>query len=206
MNIKIISSIHAKSLNKNLVIVKTIKNADLIIEEGVSNGDKLESFKTEPLLFLYWEVYCKLPIFRDIKTSRKIPNVNRINVDSNFTELVRLFHRWYHGLINIVLLFLILIGLLFLPYLIIGIEKLDFFMVSAAFFGLFVFGFLPTSIFFLYFLNKTAGYRNDLVVTKIKTMGAKNKDIVIIYGAKHSKDLYNKLKSIGNYRIEVINA
>lgn len=206
MEITIIKSLHVKRLDKNQKIAKAIKDADLVIEEGVSNGNKFESFKTEPLLFLFWEVYSKLPIFRDIKTSRKIFNASRINVDSNFTELVKLFHRWYHGLINIILIFLIVIGVIFLPYLIIGIEKLNFSMMGVAFFGLFLFGFLPTGTFFLCFLNKTTGYRNDLVITKIKTMGAKNKNIVIIYGAKHSKDLYNKLKSIENCRIEIINA
>lgn len=205
MNITIISSIHPKSLDKNPTISKAIKNADLIIEEGVSDGNKSESFKTEPLILLYWEIFSKLPFFKDIKSSRKIAsNADRINVDSNFTELVKLFHRWYHGLIEIILLFLILEGLISLRYLIIGIEKLNFYMSIFAFFLAFLFIFLPISIFFLYFLNKTAGYRNDLVVTKIKTIYTKNKNIVIIYGDRHSKDLYNKLKSIENCKVKII--
>lgn len=205
MDITIISSIHTKSLDKNPNISKAIKDADLIIEEGVSDGNKFESFKTEPLILLYWEIFSKLPFFKDIKSSRKIAsNADRINVDSNFTELVKLFYRWYHGLIEIILIFLIVIGLISLPYFIIGIEKLNFYMSSFAFFVAFLFIFLPTSTFFLYFLNKMAGYRNDLVVTKIKTIDTKNKNIVIIYGAGHSKDLYNKLKAIENCKVKII--
>ena len=204
VDIKIVASVHIKSLDKNPKIVKAINEADLVIEEGVSAGNRWDSMKTEPLLFLYWEVFSRLPIFRDIKSSRKVPNTSRINVDTDFAALTRFFYKWYHGLINIILIVLIFIGLLFLPYIIIGIIKLDFLVVSAALFGLFLFGFLPVSTFFIYFLNKTSRYRNDLVVSKIKDIGLKYNKIVILYGAKHTKDLYNKLKLIDNCKIEII--
>ena len=86
-----------------------------------------------------------------------------------------------------------MIGLLFLPYIIIGIIKLDFLVVNAALFGLFLFGFLPVSTFFLYFLNKTSRYRNDLVVSKIKDIGLKYNKIVILYGAKHATPVHKSL-------------
>lgn len=204
MDITIIASIHPKSLDKEPAISKVINGANLIIEEGVRKGNKFESFKTEPLISLYWEIFSKLPIFFDIKSSRKIAsNTNRINVDASFTELVKLFHRWYSGLIDILLMFLTLIGLAFLPYLIIGIEKLNFVIVSVGISGLLCFSFSPNLIFFFYFVKKTVGYRNDLVVAKIKTINPNNKNIVIIYGDGHAKDLYNKLRLIENCKVKI---
>ena len=107
VDIKIVASVHIKSLDKNPKVVKAINEAGLVIEEGVSAGNKWDSMKTEPLLFLYWEALSRLPMFRDIKSSRKVPNASRINVDTDFAILTRFFYKWYHGPINIILTVLI---------------------------------------------------------------------------------------------------
>ncbi len=205
MDITIIASIHSKTLDKKPAISKAIKDADLIIEEGVSDGNKFESLKTEPFILLYWEIFSKLPFFRDIGNSRKIAsNANRINVDTDFTTLTKLFYRRYHKLINIIILILFVIGLAFLEGIIIGIEKFNSFIISLSFLILFLLCVLPTSTFFIYFLNKTSRYRNDLVVSKIKSLNSKYNKIVIIYGAIHAKDLSNKLRLIENCKIRII--
>ena len=206
-SITIIASCHIKSLNKNQDIVNALHSSDLIIQEGVNNGVQLESLEIEPWIFLFWKVYSKLPIFRDIKTSRKVQNNNRITVDADFNTLTKCFHRRYYNTINFVILpIFVLLGLVFLPYIWIGIVKSDILISEAGLFGAFMFGFLPIGLYFIYFLYRTADYRNDLVVSKVKGVGPKHSKIVIIYGAMHSKDLYNKLKSIDGYSVKIIKA
>ena len=203
--VTIIASVHIKSLNTKQDIIDKLKSADLVIEEGVSSGNKFKSLQMEPALFLWWEMFSRLPIFNDIKTSRKISNNSkRVNVDTDFTTLLKHFYRKYHIVLNILLFISFFIGLLFLPYLLLGIVNMNYTLISFSVFGFFMFSIAPTGLFFLWFLKKTSIYRNDFVISAIKKLCSKYNNIVIIYGAKHTKDLYAKLMTLPECTVEVI--
>lgn len=197
--VKIFGRNHFKNYSDNKVLIKEIKNADLILVEGVSHNSLLtwENLKREPLtitsILLYYLIFRLSSTFgkNDIdsilsllRKEGKKYNKDWFFCDASSKDLIDYFYRpWYLPLqISLLLIYSILLYFLF------GF--------SATFVGyiIVILFLLPGLIFVLL----TISYRDDFPVQKVVQLSRKGTDkILILYGKNHIKDLKEKLNKLG---------
>jgi hypothetical protein len=199
MNITIISSIHPKSLDKNPTISKAIKNADLILVEGVSHNSLLtwENFKREPLIITFMLLYYLLLRLSSTFGKNDIDSIRLLLrregkkfykdwffCDASGKDLIDYFYRSWHMPLQSALFLIYAIILYFL----IG--------VSATFVGYVIV--IPIFLPGLTFVVITMRYRNDFPIHEVIKLSKKGTNkILILYGKNHIKDLKEKLNKLG---------
>ena len=197
--VKIFGRNHFKNYSDNKVLIKEIKNADLILVEGVSHNSLLtwENLKREPLtitsILLYYLIFRLSSTFgkNDIdsilsllRKEGKKYNKDWFLSDANSEDLIDYFYRPWHLPLQISLLLIYSILLYFL------------FGFSATFieYIIVILFLLPGLIFVLL----TISYRDDFPVQKVVQLSRKGTDkILILYGKNHIKDLKEKLNKLG---------
>ena len=127
--VKIFGRDHFKDYSHNKVLIREIKNADLILIEGVSHSDLLtwDNFKKEPLVILFMALYYLVLIISSIIGKNDINSIRSIlyredkkyNKDWEFCdaggkELINQFYRPWHLALQISLFLIYSIMLYFL--------------------------------------------------------------------------------------------
>ena len=190
---------HFKDYSDNKFLIKEIKNADLILVEGVSHNSLLtwENFKREPLIITFMLLYYLLLRLSSTLGKNDIDSIRLLLrregkkfykdwffCDASGKDLIDYFYRpWYLPLqISLLLIYSILLYFLF------GF--------SATFVGyiIVILILLPGLIFALL----TISYRDNFPVQKVVQLSRKGTDkILILYGKNHIKDLKEKLNKLG---------
>ncbi len=190
---------HFKDYSDNKVLIKEIKNADLILVEGVSHNSLLtwENFKREPLIITFMLLYYLLLRLSSTFGKNDIDSIRLLLrregkkfykdwffCDASGNDLIDYFYRSWHMPLQSALFLIYAIILYFL----IG--------VSATFVGyiIVILFLLPGLIFVLL----TISYRDDFPVQKVVQLSRKGTNkILILYGKNHIKDLKEKLNKLG---------
>ena len=190
---------HFKDYSDNKVLIKEIKNADLILVEGVSHNSLLtwENFKREPLIITFMLLYYLLLRLSSTFGKNDIDSIRLLLrregkkfykdwffCDASGNDLIDYFYRSWHMPLQSALFLIYAIILYFL----IG--------VSATFVGyiIVILFLLPGLIFVLL----TISYRDDFPVQKVVQLSRNGTNkILILYGKNHIKDLKEKLNKLG---------
>ena len=202
VKVTIIESLHIKSLAGNPRIKEAVEKADLLISEGVATqrGDYLQTFRKEPLITIAWRLYHYFPrLGADIKSVRYIlgSNTKEINIDRTFLETINYFYRWYHiFFIPVFILFFFGGAIFVIDSISMIISHFSLSYISTLIFGIGVMV-LPGLLYFWMYVRKTAPYREDKVISELKTLAKSYNNIVILYGERHSGKLVAMVEKLG---------
>lgn len=190
---------HFKDYSDNKVLIKEIKNADLILVEGVSHNSLLtwENFKREPLIITFMLLYYLLLRLSSTFGKNDIDSIRLLLrregkkfykdwffCDASGKDLIDYFYRSWHMPLQSALFLIYAIILYFL----IG--------VSATFVGYIIV--IPIFLPGLTFVVITMRYRNDFPIHEVIKLSKKGTNkILILYGKNHIKDLKEKLNKLG---------